>query len=50
MSVNASSATVAQFPPVRGGRYPIALGLALGGLASLGLWAGVFLGVRALIS
>ena len=33
-----------------GNRFPVALGLGLGAVVSLSLWAGIFVGIRALLS
>ena len=33
-----------------GNRFPVAVGLGLGAVVSLSLWAGIFVGIRALLS
>jgi hypothetical protein len=50
MATKAVNPLSPSFEETRGNKLPVAVGLGLGAMLSLGLWAGIFMGVKALLS
>ena len=50
MAAKVMTAIIAPAQAVKGARLPVALGLGLGACASIGLWTGIIVGIRAVFS